>query len=100
MMEGPPGFGLGEGQGMGARPEERTDTNFYESQVRGKVRQGEAVRTGTASGPNRAGRSFEDVKEQIGSELSEDAEPLVDVRLPRKELEHSTEYFKRYNGGE
>lgn len=98
-MEGQPGMGLGEGKGMGARPEERTDTNFYESQVRGKVQAGEAIRTGSASGPNRAGRSFEDVKQQIGSELSEDAEPLVDVRLPRKELEHSKEYFERYNKG-
>jgi len=94
-----PGMGLGEGKGMGARPEEATDTNFYESQVRGKVQGGEAVRTGSAAGPNRAGRSFEDVKEQITSELSEDAEPLVDVRLPRKERDHAKEYFQRYNEG-
>ena len=97
---GQPGMGMGEGEGMGARPEEATDTSFYESQVRGKVQGGEAIRTGSASGPNRAGRSFEDVKEQITSELSEDAEPLVDVRLPRKELEHTKRYFERYNKGE
>lgn len=94
-----PGMGLGEGKGMGARPEEATDTNFYESQVRGKVKAGEAIRTGSAVGPNRSGRSFEDVKEQITSELSEDAEPLVDVRLPRKERDHAKEYFQRYNAG-
>ncbi|MBC8875387.1 MAG: hypothetical protein H8E44_38675 [Planctomycetes bacterium] len=94
------GFGLGEGKGQGARPEERTDTNYYESQVRGNVQAGEAVRTGSAGGPNRAGRSFEEVKEQISSELSEDADPLVDVRLPRKERDHAKEYFQRYNKGE
>ena len=98
--EGEGGFGLGEGKGQGARPEERTDTNYYESQVRGNVQAGEAVRTGSASGPNRAGRSFEEVKEQISSELSEDADPLVDVRLPRKERDHAKEYFQRYNKGE
>lgn len=91
------GMGLGEGKGKGARPEERTDTSYYESQVRGDVGAGEAVRTGSAGGPNRSGRSFEDVKEQITSELSQDAEPLVDVRLPRKERDHTKEYFQRYN---
>jgi len=99
-QQGQPGMGLGDGQGQGARPEERTDTNFYETQVRGKVQSGEAIRTGSAIGPNRAGRSFEDVKEQITAELSEDAEPLVDVPLPRKELDHTKAYFQRYNKGE
>jgi hypothetical protein len=94
------GIGLGDGQGEGARPEERTGTNFYDSQVRGKVQPGEAVRTGTASGPNRAGQTLEEVKEQLRSSTSEDADPLIDVRLPRKEREHAREYLNRIRTGE
>jgi hypothetical protein len=95
--EGPPGMGLGEGQGQGERPEEKTDTSFYESQVRGKVRPGEAVRTGTAAGPNRAGRSLQEVKDQIRSNLDQEPDPLIDVRLPRNEREQVKEYYQRLN---
>jgi len=94
------GMGLGRGQGQGERPEERTDTSFYESQVRGTLQPGQAVRTGSVGGPNRAGRSLEEVKEQISSNLSQDADPLVDIRLPRKESQHAKEYFKRFRKGE
>jgi hypothetical protein len=95
--EGPPGMGLGEGRGQGERPEEKTDTSFYESQVRGKVRPGEAVRTGTAGGPNRAGRSLQEVKDQIRSNLDQEPDPLIDVRLPRNEREQVKEYYQRLN---
>jgi hypothetical protein len=99
QKEGPPGMGLGEGRGQGERPEARTDTGFYESRVRGDVKPGEAVTTGTASGPNRAGRTLEEVKNQIESNLSQDPDPLIDVRLPRKERDHTKEYFERYREG-
>jgi DNA repair exonuclease SbcCD ATPase subunit len=94
------GMGLGDGQGHGARPEEKTDTNYYDSQVRGNVQPGEAVRTGNAGGPNRAGQSLEDVKEQLRSTTSEDADPLVDVRLPRKQRDHTREYLNRIRTGQ
>ena len=90
------GFGLGEGQGRGERPEQRGDTGAYESQVRAKLQPGEAVRAGYAGGPNRAGRSKQDVKELIQSNLSEDADPLMELRLPRKEREHAKEYFQQF----
>jgi hypothetical protein len=93
-------MGLGEGQGQGARPEERTDTDYYESQVRGEVQPGEAVRTGNADGPNRAGQTLEEVKEQLRSTTSQDADPLVDVRLPRKQRDHAREYLNRIRTGE
>lgn len=96
MQGDQPGFGLGEGQGQGERPEEKNDTSFYESQVRGNVQAGEAVRTGSAGGPNRAGKSLEDVKDQIESSLNKDADPLIDTRLPRKEREHAKQYFERF----
>jgi hypothetical protein len=94
------GMGMGEGQGQGARPEEKTDTNYYDSQVRGEVQPGEAVRTGSAAGPNRAGLSLEDIKTQLRSETSEDDDPLVEVRLPRKQRDHTREYLNRIRVGE
>lgn len=97
QQEGPPGNGLGEGQGQGERPEQKTDTSFYESQVRGKPQPGEAVRTGSAGGPNRAGKSLEDVKSQIRSSLDQDPDPLTDVRLPKSEREQVKEYYQRLN---
>jgi hypothetical protein len=93
------GIGMGDGQGEGERPEERTDTGFYETQVRGELQRGEAVVTGSVSGPNRAGRSREDVKEQISSNLSEEADPLINVRLPRKQRQHTREYFESFRKG-
>jgi hypothetical protein len=97
--EGPPGEGLGEGRGKGERPEEKTDTNAYDSKVKGKIQKGEAVRTGTASGPNRAGKSQEDIKEQIRASLNQEADPLTDVRLPKNERQHTKQYFERIRKG-
>ena len=97
--DGPPGMGLGEGRGKGDRPEQQTDTSFYQSQVRGKVKPGEAVVSGTAGGPNRAGKSAEAVRDVIKSNLSKEPDPLVDARLPRKERQHAMEYFNRFNRG-
>jgi chemotaxis protein histidine kinase CheA len=95
-----PGFGLGEGQGQGDRPEERTDTSYYESQVRGKPRPGEAVRTGDADGPNVAGVSRETVKAEIQNAVSKDPDPLVDQQLPRAQREQAKQYFERFRKGE
>jgi len=93
------GRGMGRGRGRGERPEERTDTGFYDSQVRGKLRPGEAVRTGTAGGPNRAGRSRVEVQQEIHSNLSQEADPLIEVRLPRKQRQHTRQYFERFRKG-
>jgi hypothetical protein len=90
---------MGEGQGRGERPEEETETGRFESQVRGKVQPGEIVRAGDAGGPNRPGRSSQEVKELISSNLSEESDPLTEVRLPRKEREHATQYFQRFREG-
>jgi len=98
--EGEPGMGLGEGRGKGERPEAKTDTSVYESRVKGNVQPGEAVRTGSAGGPNQAGNTLQDVKDQLQSNFSQDADPLTDLRLPKKEREHTREYFRRYRDGE
>ncbi len=98
--EGEPGMGLGEGRGKGERPESKTETSVYESRVKGNVQAGEAVRTGSANGPNQAGNTLQDVKDQLKSSVSQDADPLIDLRLPKKEREHTREYFRRYREGQ
>jgi hypothetical protein len=94
-----PGDGMGEGQGFGERPEEQTDTSFYESQVRGEVRAGGAVVTGTVGGPNRPGRSLVETREAIEGALSEDPDPLTELRLPKTERDHTRQYFERLREG-
>jgi tetratricopeptide (TPR) repeat protein len=95
-----PGRGLGEGQGQGERPEAKTDTSFYESRVKGQVQPGEAVRTGSAGGPNQAGKTLQETQAELQSSFHEQADPLLDLRLPKKEREHTREYFRRYREGE
>lgn len=88
---------MGEGVGIGPRPEEKTDTGHYDSKVAAKLRPGEVVRTGDAGGPNLAGRSQEDVKEQILSSLSEAPDPITNQKLPRVHREHARQYNELYH---
>jgi hypothetical protein len=95
-----PGRGMGEGQGKGERPEEKTDTGNYDSKVKATPRKGEAVRTGTAGGPNMAGKTAEGVKEALNSGTVEEDDPLVNQRLPKSQREHARQYFDRLREGE
>ncbi|QDV65594.1 hypothetical protein [Crateriforma conspicua] len=99
MQGDKPGNGLGRGAGQGDRPESETDTNFYDSQVRGDVRRGRAIIAGFADGPNRKGVTREDLKSVIESELDEAANPLENQNLPRAEQEHTQQYFDRLRSG-
>ncbi|MGE0755729.1 MAG: hypothetical protein AB7F89_18110 [Pirellulaceae bacterium] len=94
------GDGLGEGQGTGYRPEQETATGSYDSRQRAKPKAGQAVRVGDAGGPNQAGRSTEEVKEQILSSLSKDPDALTEQRLPRSQQDHVKEYYQRLRKGE
>ncbi len=93
-----PGQGLGEGQGVGDRPEAETDKQFYDSQVRGDVGKGKAVVTGFASGKNVAGDVLEDVKGAFESARRESSDPLTNVRLPKEHRDHAREYFESFTG--
>ncbi|WP_144059567.1 hypothetical protein [Rhodopirellula sallentina] len=94
-----PGFGMGEGAGKGDRPEEETDTNSYDTQVRGDVKRGRAVIAGFADGPNRKGVTREAIKSVIESSMSEEGDPLEDQVLPRDEREQTRQYFDRLREG-
>jgi uncharacterized coiled-coil DUF342 family protein len=95
-----PGRGLGPGRGMGDRPEEETETGGYRARVAGDPRKGEAIRVGDADGPNRAGRSSKEAKQEIASSFSEDPAPLTHQQLPRREREQTREYFELLRKGE
>ncbi|TWU01552.1 hypothetical protein [Neorhodopirellula pilleata] len=94
-----PGNGMGKGAGKGDRPEEETDTNAYDTQVRGDVKRGKAIIAGFADGPNRKGVTREEIQSVIEAAISEDSDPLEDQVLPREEREQTRQYFDRLREG-
>ncbi len=96
---GSPGSGLGQGQGQGDRPEEETDTGFYDTQVRGQPKQGRGIIAGFADGPNRKGVSREEIKDAVIGAIRADSDPLENQNLPRVERDHTREYFDRLRQG-
>ncbi|TWU40767.1 hypothetical protein [Novipirellula artificiosorum] len=94
-----PGNGLGRGTGEGDRPESETDTNTYDTQVRGNVKKGKAIIAGFADGPNRKGITQEDVKQSIEAALSKESDPSENQTLPRTEREHAQQYFDQLREG-
>ena len=91
---------MGEGHGMGQRPEEETPTGGYRTRVGAEARAGEAIRVGDATGPNVAGNSRAEIKKEIASSQSEDPDPLVEQNLPRREREQTKEYFELLRKGQ
>lgn len=95
-----PGWGIGSGRGQDERPPAEIETGVYESRVSGQVQPGEAVRIGSAGGPNQPGQMLQEARDQLQSSFAQEADPLVDLRLPKKEREHTRDYFRRYRQGE
>lgn len=95
------GKGMGKGRGQGERPEEETDKNFFDSQVKGDPRKGESVRIGDAEGKNAKGKvSIEIIKQEIASEAGNDADASDDTALSRDFKKHTREYFDKFRKGE
>jgi hypothetical protein len=93
-MEGKPGRGMGEGVGIGERPEERGATGLRDTQVRTKPRRGAATFAGLVEGPNIKGEVGQSIKEEMANLAAEPADPLTSERLPNSRREHAEEYFK------
>ena len=55
-------FAKGGGRGAGEREEKKSDTEFFDSQVKQNVGKGASVVTGLAGGPNRKGQAQEEIK--------------------------------------
>jgi hypothetical protein len=87
------GNGMGAGRGYGPRPDEENDVAFRDSQVRAQPGKGRAVIKGEIDGPNIKGAVLEAIKEEMTAASSEEADPLVNQRLPRSRREHAEEYF-------
>lgn len=96
---GKPGQGMGQGRGIGERPEERSATNTRESQVKQQSRRGAATFGGFVEGPNIKGEVGQSIKEEMASLRSEPADPLTSERLPNSRREHAEEYFKLLREG-
>jgi hypothetical protein len=95
-----PGMGLGEGQGRGPRPENETDTSFYQSQVRAQVGRGQAVAVDSVPGKNVAGEALEEIKSAIDNARGASDDPLVGQRIPRQHREQVDQYFEAFRKGE
>lgn len=88
-----PGRGLGEGQGRGDRPEEKTDVNFHDSRVAADLDKGKMIVVGNVRGPNKPGEALEAVKEAMESANTNDENPLTNVRMTRAQREQAQQYF-------
>jgi|LSQX01.2.fsa_nt_gb hypothetical protein len=96
-----PGMGMGPGQGSGDRPEEKTETGFYDTRVKQKIGKGSATIIGQADGPNVKGRVLQEIEEQLQSARSESADPITGQQIPRRHQDHTRDYFNRFrNGGD
>jgi len=93
------GMGMGPGRGQGDRPEEETDTAFYQSRVRQKVGKGAASLVDLVDGPNVKGKVEQQIKEQYETARHQSADPLTGQRIPRKHRQHAKEYFDRFREG-
>jgi hypothetical protein len=99
MMSQIPGRGMGEGQGDGERPEEEDDIDFYDTQVRDKMKLGQTVFGGKIGGENRKGISRVQVQEEIAREMTADPEALDDIPLPKTQKDHTRDYFNTLRDG-
>lgn len=97
--DGMPGRGMGQGKGIGDRPEERTATNLRDTQVRGNPRKGAATFGGLVDGPNIKGDVAQSIKEEMATLSAEPADPLTSERLPNSRREHAEQYFKMLRDG-
>jgi hypothetical protein len=96
---GKPGKGLGQGKGIGPRPEERNGTNVRDTQVHQNPGRGSAVFGGLVEGPNIKGQVEQSIKDEMASLGAEPADPLTVERLPRNQREQAEQYFDALREG-
>ncbi|HEV3342758.1 MAG TPA: hypothetical protein VG125_20465, partial [Pirellulales bacterium] len=88
-----PGMGLGRGRGKGPRPEEKTDSKFYDTKVKQQTGKGAALVVDFVEGPNMKGEVQQQIKTQFESMKTEETDPLTGQQLPRAYREHTQKYF-------
>ncbi len=97
--EGKPGMGLGKGRGAGPRPEEKTETESYDTRASVKTRPGAGTIVGEVEGPNIKGDVQQTLIEMERKARTQAADPLTDLRMPRKHRQNVQEYFDRLREG-
>lgn len=96
-----PGFGMGRGRGQGDRPEQNTDTDFYNAPEKGKIgKRGVADVVDLVPGPNLKGDVKDQIVEQYDTARTASTDPLTGRRIPRKHRQHALEYFNRFREGQ
>ena len=98
-MNGKPGPGMGQGKGVGKRPEDRGDTSTRETQVHQNSRRGAATFGGLVEGPNIKGEVAQNIKEEMAQRAAEPADPLTSDRLPHSRREQAEQYFQALRDG-
>ena len=93
------GDGLGRGRGAGFRPESKSDTQAFDTNVKQKVGRGAALVTGVADGPNAKGQVQQAIREQFEAVAGAQSDPLVEQPLPRDYREHARDYFDALRTG-
>jgi tetratricopeptide (TPR) repeat protein len=89
----------GGGRGAGDRPESKTETSLYDSQVKQNVGKGASVIAGTADGANRKGQVQAEIKGQFSNAEQQTAEALSDQHLPHDYRDHAKKYFDALREG-
>ncbi|MEN6449433.1 MAG: hypothetical protein ABFC96_02995 [Thermoguttaceae bacterium] len=100
MCQGIPGDGLGQGRGAGARPEQKTNTRFYDSHAKQKIGEGAAILAGTVDGQNIRGNVRQQIQQQVTEATRQGAaDPVSGRHLPKKRGDQAKEYFNEWREG-
>jgi hypothetical protein len=97
--DGPPGMGLGQGLGDGARPEAKVDGKFFDSRVPGNVGKGAGQVTGVTNGPNLKNQAEIEIQKATSEIERGSTDPLSGQHLPKKQAEHAKQYFDSFREG-
>ena len=91
--------GNGEGPSEGFRPEEETDTSFFDTKASTKAGKGTADIVGRVDGPNRKGDLQTELMNQEKAIRTQPADPMTDLRMPKKYQKNAREYLDRLREG-
>lgn len=93
------GKGIGNSRSTSNEGDHQDDTKSYETQVRGNVGEGELAMGGQIGGENKKTPSNNEFKETVLSTEVEEADPIEQARLPKRERDISKEYMDSVRNG-
>jgi hypothetical protein len=93
------GKGIGSSRSTASDVEHEDDTKSYDTQVNGEVGEGELAMGGHIGGENKKTPTNREFKEAILSNEIEEADPIEQARLPKRERDISKEYMDAVRNG-